>query len=131
MRGYACATSTRPATTTAIAPEVDLRINQQAIAWELGPKLSTDGTRWDLETALLQDVMTGLPQGSACDTTTPNTSSGASPGDWWRSSTEAQRTRCEQGASNTAASTRGLRAGGGDTTLHVAGGRPADVQALR
>ena len=130
VRGFACTKSTRPATTTSIAPEIDLRINQDSIAWELGPKLPTDGTRWDLETAVLQDIMTGLPRGSACDATTPNTSAGVQPGDWWRSTTEVRRTRCESGTSNSAASTRRLRSGGAATTLHLAGGLPADVRTL-
>jgi len=130
VRGFRCTKSTRPATTTSIAPEIDLRVNDGSVAWELGPKLPTDGTRWDLETALLQDIMTGLPRGSACDATTPNTSAGVQPGDWWRSSAEVRRTRCEAGTSNSAASTRRLRAGAGATTMHLVGGRPADVRAL-
>lgn len=130
VSGFTCMRSTRPGATAAFAPEVDLRINQQSLAWEFGPKFPTDGTRWDLETAILQDVMSGLPEGSACDVATPNTSAGASPGDWWRSTAEVQRTRCLSGESNTAASTRRLRSGGATSTVHRAAGLPYDVKLL-
>jgi hypothetical protein len=131
VSGFACTSSPRPAVTAAIASEVDLQVNQQTLAWEFGPKFPTDGTRTDLETALLQDVMSGTPEGTSCDTTTPNSSSGASPGDWWRSAAEVSRARCVSGATNTVATTtRKLRSGGGQTTVHRTGALGPDVQPL-
>ena len=130
--GYRCTTATKPEARTAIAPELDLRINEASVAWELGPRLPTDGTRWDLETSLLQAVMSagGAPAGAPCDTTTPNTSDGSAPGDWWRSSTEVSRAGCTALATTARVATRTLRRGGGRgrTVVHRASGVPGDVR---
>lgn len=130
--GYRCTTATKPATRNAIAPELDLRINEASVAWELGPRLPTEGTRWDLETSLLQAVMSagGAPAGGPCDTTTPNTSDGSAPGDWWRSSTEVSRAGCTSLATSAHAATHTLRRGGGRTVVQRASGVPGDVRIV-
>ncbi len=105
VRGYRCKRRRIAARSGEIAPELDVRVSDTAVAWELGPRLPVDGTRWDLESALLRTLASasGAPTGSACDTATPNSSAGLSPGDWWRSSSEVRRTRCLAGTSNRAA----------------------------
>ena len=105
VRGYRCTSRRRAARTASIAPELDVRVSQTAVAWEFGPRLPADGTRWDLESALLQTLASasGAPTGMACDTTTPNSSTGLSPGDWWRSAAEVRRSRCVAGTANAAA----------------------------
>ena len=105
VSGFTCTTRTRPAKTARIAPELDVRISETAVAWEFGPRLPADGTRWDLESALLQTLAgaSGAPTGGRCDTTTPNSSTGLSPGDWWRSAAQVRRTRCAAGTSNSEA----------------------------
>ena len=105
VSGYRCTSRRRAARRARIAPELDVRVSQTAVAWEFGPRLPADGTRWDLESALLQTLASagGAPTGIACDTTTPNSSTGLSPGDWWRSVGEVRRSRCVAGTANTAA----------------------------
>jgi hypothetical protein len=131
--GFKCTTTRRPSSSAPVAPELDLRINEVAIAWEFGPRLPTYGTRWDLETALLQAVMSagGAPAGTACDTTTPNSAGGAAPGDWWRSSTEVSRAGCTALASTALAARHSARSRGGrTTTVHRASGLPGDVRVV-
>jgi hypothetical protein len=103
MSGFRCTSRRRAAKTARIAPELDVRVSDTSVAWEFGPRLPADGTRWDLESALLQTLAgaSGAPTGGRCDTTTPNSSTGLSPGDWWRSVAEVRRTRCVAGTSNT------------------------------
>jgi hypothetical protein len=102
VSGFACTSRRRAAKTARVAPELDVRVSETAVAWEFGPRLPVDGTRWDLESALLQTLAaaSGAPTGGACDTTTPNSSTGLSPGDWWRSRAEVRRSRCLAGSSN-------------------------------
>jgi hypothetical protein len=107
------------------------------VAWELGPRLPTDGTRWDLETALLQTLASasGAAAGGTCDATTPNSAGGLSPGDWWRARTEVRRSRCVSGTQNRAAPMAAARrapppARASDGGQLRAAGLPGDVQAL-
>jgi hypothetical protein len=133
VSGYRCASTTRPSQTSALAPELDLRFNDRTIAWEFGPRFPADGTRLDLETAILQNVMAagGAPAGASCDTATPNSSAGAAPGDWWRSTAEVRRSRCVVGGPFNLQKTRTLRSAGGHAVVHRVGGPPAeDVQDL-
>ena len=105
MSGFRCTSRKRAARTASIAPELDVRVSETAVAWEFGPRLPVDGTRWDLESALLQTLAgaSGAPTGGRCDTATPNSSTGLSPGDWWRSVAEVRRTRCVAGDANSEA----------------------------
>jgi hypothetical protein len=133
VSGYRCTSTTRRSQTRALPPEIDLRINDRTIAWELGPRFPVDGTRWDLETAILQDIIGagGAPAGATCDTATPNSSSAAAPGDWWRSTAEVRRSRCLAGGGPNVTRTRTQRAAGGQTLEHRAGdGLADDVQKL-
>jgi hypothetical protein len=111
VSGFQCTSRRRAARTAGIAPELDVRVNEISVAWELGPRLPADGTRWDLESALLQTLAgaSGAPTGGRCDTTTPNSSTGLSPGDWWRSVAEVRRSRCVAGSSNTESPVVALR----------------------
>jgi hypothetical protein len=140
VSGFACASRRRAAKTARIAPELDVRVSETAVAWEFGPRLPVDGTRWDLESALRQTLAaaSGAPTGGACDTTTPNSSTGLSPGDWWRSVAEVRRSRCMAGSSNRAAPAVAPRraptsapAGGGDGQELLAAGLPYDRPADR
>jgi hypothetical protein len=82
VSGYRCTSENRPSQTTPLAPELDLRINDGAIAWEFGPRFPADGKRTDLETAILQNVMAagGAPFGARCDTATPDSLPGGRAG---------------------------------------------------
>ena len=117
-----------------------MRVSETSVAWEFGPRLPADGTRWDLESALLQTLAgaSGAPTGGRCDTTTPNSSTGLSPGDWWRSVAEVRRTRCVAGTSNGEAPAAALRraassppppAPAGDGQELPAAGLPSDRPA--
>ncbi len=140
MSGLKCASRRRAARTASVAPELDVRVSETSVAWEFGPRLPADGTRWDLESALLQTLAaaSGAPTGGACDTTTPNSSTGLSPGDWWRSAAEVRRSRCVAGSSNSAAPAVTPRraptsspAAGGDGQELLAAGLPDDRPADR
>ena len=140
VSGFECASRKRAARTANIAPELDVRVSETAVAWEFGPRLPADGTRWDLESALLQTLASasGAPTGGRCDTTTPNSSTGLSPGDWWRSVAEVRRTRCVAGDTNRTAPAVATRrapasspAAGGDGQELPAAGLPYDRTADR
>ncbi len=130
VSGFQCTSRKRAKRTASVAPELDVRVSDTAVAWEFGPRLPSDGTRWDLESALLQTLAaaSGAPTGGRCDTTTPNSSTGLSPGDWWRSAAEVRRTRCVAGSSNTEAPAVALRRAppAGDGHELLAAGLPED-----
>ncbi|MEA2181832.1 MAG: hypothetical protein QOF69_1017 [Solirubrobacteraceae bacterium] len=124
VSGFRCTTRRRAGRTSTLPPELDLRINDRTIAWEFGPRFPVDGTRWDLETAILQNVIGagGAPPGAPCDTATPD-GLGAAPGDWWRSSAEVRRSRCLAGGSPNVKETRTLRGTAGKEIVLRASGR--------
>jgi len=124
--GYRCRNTTHPARNIPIAPEIDLRVNTHGSTWEFGPAFPVLGTKWDLETALLQLVMGagGAPAGTACDATTPNTASGVAPGDWWRSSGEVRRLRCQSGVGTNTERRSARSSGGSAAKVHRATGAP-------
>jgi hypothetical protein len=107
LPGHRCTTRAFQDELGAPARELDVQLQSLSLAWELGPALPVDGSRYDLETAVLSAfAATGAdPAAERCSVATP-AAPGFVAGDWWRSAAQVRRAGCQTSGARAARTTR-------------------------